>query len=88
MEKQTEGDTEGEHMTRIRQGEDNGLLTQGHPHGECLLSKFTTAATQTEQAEEFKRVEVYKMPRAAECILWVNVKQKCYLLGMMELFFK
>lgn len=88
MEKQTEGDTEGEHMTRIRQGEDNWLLTQGHPHGERLLSKFTTAATQTEQAEEFKRVEVYKMPRAAEWILWVNVKQRYDLLGMMELFFK
>lgn len=54
VEKQTVRNTEGEHMTRIRQGKDNGPLTQGHPQGECLLSKFTTAAGQTQQAKEPK----------------------------------
>lgn len=40
-------------MTRMKEGEDNGPLTQGHPHGEGLLSKFTTAAKQTLQPEDF-----------------------------------
>lgn len=32
----------------------DGPLTQGYPHGECLLSKFTAAAPRKEQIEEFK----------------------------------
>ncbi len=76
MEKQTEGDTEGEHVTCIRQGGDNGPLTQGHPHGECKLSKFTTTAKQTLQAEEFKLKKAWSYTDTDCFYPLIPVKQK------------